>query len=98
MAKWFTKSLIGPISHDVSMAGVVNKEQDISRSQYLDIIYWQTSTLYDLILDAPHPYTTPNPTPLVDSHDVDGVIDTFHAKTQSTQAIHTNPNSTSSNV
>jgi hypothetical protein len=39
LAEWFTKSLIGPISHDSYMVGVVTKDQTISRSQYLDLIY-----------------------------------------------------------
>jgi hypothetical protein len=56
------------------------------------------STLYDLIPDAPHPSTNPTPTPRVDSHIVDGVIGTFHAETQSKQASHSNPNSTTANV
>jgi hypothetical protein len=32
LAKWFTKSLIGPIAHDVSMGVVVTEEQAISRA------------------------------------------------------------------
>jgi hypothetical protein len=98
LAEWFTKSLIGPIARDVSMGGVVTEEQVISRAQYLDLVYSQTSTLYDLIPDAPRPSTNPTPTHPVASHVVDGVIGTFHAETQSTQAIHTNPKSTTSNV
>jgi hypothetical protein len=37
LAEWFTKSLIGPIAHDVSMGGVITKEQAISHAQYLDL-------------------------------------------------------------
>jgi hypothetical protein len=51
-----------------------------------------------LIPDTPRPSTTPTPTPLVDSHVVDGVIGTFHAKTQSKKSIHTTPDYTTSNV
>jgi hypothetical protein len=40
-------------------------------------------TLYDLILDAPHLSKNPTPKPPTTSHDVDGLIDTFHADTQS---------------
>jgi hypothetical protein len=98
LAEWFTKSLIGPIAHDVSMGGVITEEQAISRAQYLDLVYSQTGTLYDLIPDAPRPSTNPTPTPPVASHVVDGVIGTFHAETQSTHASHTNPKSTTSNV
>jgi hypothetical protein len=98
LAEWFTKSLIGPIAHDVSMGGVVTKEQEISRAQYLDLVYSQTRILYDLILDAPRPSTNPNPTTPTTSHAIDGVIDTFHIETQSVHASHTNPKSTTSNV
>ena len=55
-------------------------------------------TLYDLIPDAPHPSTTPTPTPPATSHVVDSVIGTFHDETQSTHASHTNPKYNSSNV
>ena len=55
-------------------------------------------TLYNLIPDAPRPSTNPTLKPPVASHAVDGVIGTFHAMTQSTQANHTNRNSTTSNV
>jgi hypothetical protein len=96
--KWFTKSLIGPISHDFAMGGVVTKEQEISHAQYLDLIYSQIETLYNLVPDTPRPSTNPTPTPLTTSHDVDGVIDIFHAQTQSAHAGHTNPKYNNSNV
>jgi hypothetical protein len=98
LAEWFTKSLIGPISCDVSMGGVITEEHMISHAQYLDLVYSQMSTLYDLIPDARHPSTNHAPTHPIASHAADGVIGTFHAKTQSTQASHTNPKSTNSNV
>jgi hypothetical protein len=99
LAEWFTKSLIGPpISHDVSMGGVVTKEKDISRAQYLDLVYSQTNTLYDLILDDPRPSTNPTPTTPVASHAVDGVIGTFHAKSQSKKSSHSNPKYTTASV
>jgi hypothetical protein len=98
LAEWFTKSLIGPISHDVSMGGVVTEEKAISRAQYLHLVYSQTGTLYNLISDAPRPSTNPTPTPPLASHATDSVIGIFHVETQSTQASHTNPNSTTSNV
>jgi hypothetical protein len=80
------------------MCGVVIEEQAISRAQYLDLVYSQMGTLYDLILDAHRPSTNPTPTPPIASHVVDGVIGTFHAKTQSRQASHSNPKSTTPNV
>jgi hypothetical protein len=98
LVEWFTKSLIGPIAHDVAMGGVITEEQVISHAQYLDLVYWKMSTLYNLIPDVAHPYVTPTPTPPVASHVVDGLIGTFHVETQSTQVGHTNPKSTTSNV
>ena len=57
LVDWFTKSLLPPISQDVAMGGVVTKEQAISRAQYLELVYSQSRTLYDLIPQAPHPST-----------------------------------------
>ena len=59
LANWFTKSLLPPISRDVAMGSVVTEEQAISRAQYLDLVYSQSGTLYDLIPQAPHPSTDP---------------------------------------
>ena len=42
------------------MGGVVIKEQAISRAQYLDLVYSQSGTLYDLIPHAPCPTTDPS--------------------------------------
>jgi hypothetical protein len=98
LAKWFTKSLIGPIIHEVAMGGVVTEEKAISRAQYLDLVYSQTGTLYDLISDAPHLSTNPTPTLLVASQATDGLIGNFRVETQSTQASHANPKYTTSNV
>jgi hypothetical protein len=80
LAEWFTKSLIGPIARDVTMGGVFTEEQVISHAQYLDLIYSQTGTLYDLIPDAPRPSTNPTPKPPATSHATNGVIGTFHAE------------------
>ena len=53
------KSLLLPIARDVYMGGSVTEEQAISRSQYLDLVYSQSSTLYDLIPHAPEPTNDP---------------------------------------
>jgi hypothetical protein len=98
LAEWFTKSLIGLIARDFSMGGVIAEEQAISLAQYLDLIYSQTETLYDLIPNVLHPSTNPTPTPPAASHIVDGVIGTFHVETHSTHASHTNPKSNNYNV
>ena len=41
------------------MVGVVTEEQAISWAQYLDLVYSQFGTLYDLIPQAPRPSTDP---------------------------------------
>jgi hypothetical protein len=65
------------------MGGVITEEYSISRAQYLDLVYSQIGTLYDLIPDAPIPSTNPTPMLLEASHVVDGVLGTFHVETQS---------------
>ena len=54
------------------MGGVVTEEQVISRAQYLDLVYSQSGTLYDLIPQSPHPKTNPSKPPVETL--VDGVI------------------------
>ena len=39
------------------MGGAITEEQSISRAQYLDLVYSQSETLYDLIPQAPCPST-----------------------------------------
>ena len=48
------------------------KEQDISQDQYLESVYSQSRTLYDLIPHAPHPIIDPTK-PLAETL-VDGVV------------------------
>jgi len=57
---WFKKSLLPPISCDVSMGNVVTEEQAINRVHYLDLVYLQSDTLYDLIPNAPHSSNDPS--------------------------------------
>ena len=69
IADWFMKSLLPPIARDVAMGGTVTEEQAISRTQYLDLVYSQSGTLYDLIPNAPRPTNYPSrhaPEPHVD--------------------------------
>jgi hypothetical protein len=98
LAEWFTKSFVNKISHDISMGGVFTKEQEISRTRYLDLVYSQMGTLYEILSDAPHPSTTTTSTTPTTSHVVDGVIGTFHADAKSMLASHTNPKYPASNV
>ena len=80
LAEWFTKSLLPQITRDVAMGGVVTEEEVIARAQYLDLVYSQSGTLYELIPNATRATTDPSK-PSSTSH-VDGVIGSV--KTQST--------------
>ena len=82
LAEWFIRSLLPSITEDVAKGGVVTKEQVISHAQYLDLIYTQSGTLYDKILDAPRPEFSipPPPKSNKDSHASDGAIGTKSTK------------------
>ena len=54
------------------MGGAVTEEKAISRAQYLDLVYSQSGTLYDLIPQAPLPSTNPAK-PLVEAP-IDGIV------------------------
>jgi hypothetical protein len=87
LAEWFTKSLLPQIARDVAMGGVVTKEEAITQSQYLDLVYSQSSTLYELIPNATRPTNDPSK-PSFSSH-MDGVIGSVETQstTQSTGTI-----------
>jgi len=55
LVEWFIKSLLPVITEDVSKGGVVTEEQVISLAQYLDLVYTQSSTLYEKIPNLPYP-------------------------------------------
>jgi hypothetical protein len=79
LAEWFTKSLLLQIARDVSMGGVVTEEEAIARAQYLDLVYSQSGTLYELIPNATR--ATNNPSKPSSASHTDGVIGSV--KTQS---------------
>jgi hypothetical protein len=96
LAEWFTKSFVNEIGKDIAMGGVVMKEQAISRAQYLDLIYLQMGTLYDLLPELPCPGTSSTSTTPAASRAADGVIGIVHA--HSHYVSSTTPKYTSSNV
>jgi hypothetical protein len=79
LVEWFTKSLLPPIARDVAMGGVVTEEEAIAHAQYLDLVYSQYGTLYELIPNTPRTSTNPSK-PSSTTHS-DGVISSV--KTQS---------------
>jgi len=96
LVEWFTKSFANEIGKDIAMGGVVTEEQAIILAQYLDLVYSQTGTLYDLLPELPHPGTSSTSTTPAASHAADGVIGTAHVHSHSVSS--TTPKSTSSNV
>ena len=60
------------IARDVAMGGAITEEQAISRSQYLDLVYSQSETLYELIPQSPCPSTDPAKPPA--EFLVDGIV------------------------
>ena len=54
------------------MGGVIIEEQEINCSQYLDLVYSKSSTLYDLIPNAPFPSNDRSKAAL-EAHD-DGMV------------------------
>jgi hypothetical protein len=72
LAEWLNESLLPPITHDVSMGGVVTEEEAITRAQYLDFFYSHSGTLYELIPNATR--ATNDPSKPSSSLHVDGVI------------------------
>ena len=54
------------------MGGAITEEQAISRAQYLDLVYSQSGTLYDLIPQAPCPSTNPAKPPA--EVPIDGIV------------------------
>jgi hypothetical protein len=55
LVEWFTKSLLSLITRDIAMGGVFTEEEAIARAQYLDLVYSQSGTLYELFPNAPRP-------------------------------------------
>jgi hypothetical protein len=87
---------VNEIGKDISMGGIVTEEQAISRAQYIDLVYSQTGTLYDLLPELPRPGTSSTSTTPAASHAADGVIGSAQAQSHSVSS--SNPKSTTSNV
>ena len=61
------------------MGGIVTEEQAISRAQYLDLVYSQFGTLYDLIHHSPWPTTDPSRP--VTEPPIDGIVGSVQRQT-----------------
>ena len=71
------KSLLPYIAKDVSTFGVKNEEQDIFRVQELDLIYYQSGLLYEIIPNALHSSFDPKVKP---GPHADGIVGCASAK------------------
>ena len=61
------------------MGFVVTEEHSISHTQYLDLVYSQSGTLYDLIPHAPRP--TANPSIPASEPPADGILGSVQTQT-----------------
>jgi outer membrane biosynthesis protein TonB len=73
------------------MGRLVTEEQAINSSQYIDLVYSHTVTLYDMIPHSPCSSTNPNRTPPAEYHVVDGVICYINQETKNKTST-TTPN------
>jgi hypothetical protein len=53
LLEWFLKSLVPQLSKDVATSGVFSEENSIMRAQQFELIYSQSSLLYNIFPDAP---------------------------------------------
>jgi hypothetical protein len=54
LLEWFLKSLVPQLSKEVATLGVFSEEDTIMRDQQFELIYSQSSLLYNILSDVPH--------------------------------------------
>lgn len=75
LAECFVKSLLISINEGIVKGGVITEEQVIAHAQYLDLVYTQSSMLYDMPINAPRPqHIIPPALTSKESHTDDGLI------------------------
>jgi hypothetical protein len=87
---------VNEIGKDISMDGIFMEEKAISHAQYLDLVYSQMGTLYDLLPELPRPNSSSTSTTPAALHVADSVIGTTQSQSHATSS--TNSKSASSNV
>jgi hypothetical protein len=87
---------VNEFDKDIAMGGIVTEDKAISHAHYLDLVYSQMGTLYDLLPELPRPNASNTSTTPATSHAADSVIGT--AQAQSHYVSSTNPKFSSSNV
>ena len=78
LLEWFLKSLVPCISKDIMTSRVFSEEEAIMRAQQLELIYSQSSMLYEIIPDAP--WSTFDQTKSKSRPHVNGVIGSAQSK------------------
>lgn len=96
LVDWFTKSFMPPISRDVAMGGAVTEEQAKSHIHYLDLVYSQSGTLYDLIPNTHRP-TNDASRPAMEPQ-YDGTIGSVSTPSSSTATDHKNSSTSSPTI
>ena len=89
LAEWFVKSLLPKITEDVAKASVVTEKKVIAQAQYHDLVYMQSSTLHEKILDLPKQgqiAAAPS-----GSHVADGMIGTVSSKSKKKSSNNSSP-------
>ena len=89
LAEWFVKSLLPKITKYVAKAGVVTEQQVISQAQYLDLVYTQSGTLHEKILDLPKQGQINAASSR--SHAADGMIGTINTKSKKKSSKNSSP-------
>lgn len=99
LADWFVKSLLPSIAKDVALSGVVTEEQVLLKAQQLDLVYFQSIMLYEILPNAPRFDT--DPTKPASGPHVDRVIGSVGnaavnqvANQMGQMSIYTNPPAT----
>ncbi len=71
------------------MGGISTEEQAINRSQYLDLVYSQIGTLYDIILNSPKPTINPTRPNAPEPHAI-GTIGSVKSQSQTSTSRNKN--------
>jgi hypothetical protein len=75
---WFLKSLVPYVSKDVTTSKLFYEEEAIMRARKLELIYSQSSMLYDILPDAPQ--STFDLNKLNFGSHVDGIVGSTQSK------------------
>ena len=78
------------------MRGVVTEEQSITHAHYLELVYSQSGTLYDLIPEAPRPSTDPAKPPA--ETPIDGIVGSIQPLSAAKPAKQPNASTTTPSI